>query len=153
MGYLARLLAEHARELHVLELSGADPDSSAGASPGAPLLDGRAKAEFRARLEQLEDDLAEAEAGNDGARATRAREELDALAEQLAQSVGLGGRDRRAASEVERARVRVTKAIKAAIRRIAEADPALAQHLEHSVRTGVFCSYAPDPAARVSWRS
>lgn len=153
MGYLARLLAEHARELHVLELSGADPDSGAGASPGAPLLDGRAKAEFRARLEQLEDDLAEAEAGNDGARATRAREELDALAEQLAQSVGLGGRDRRAASEVERARVRVTKAIKAAIRRIAEADPALAQHLEHSVRTGVFCSYAPDPAARVSWRS
>jgi tetratricopeptide (TPR) repeat protein len=147
--YIARLLSVHDRELHVLDLSGAPIDSS----DGTPILDARAKADFRRRLADLEEEAEEAEARGELDRAGRAREEIEALAEQLSQAVGLGGRDRHAASQVERARVRVTKAIKAGIRRIAQQDRALADHLEHSIRTGVFCSYAPDPAVRIVWRT
>jgi non-specific serine/threonine protein kinase len=48
--------------------------------------------------------------------------------------------------------MRVTKAIKAAIQRIGQLDRALAEHLDHAVKTGAYCSYAPDPAAAVAWR-
>jgi tetratricopeptide (TPR) repeat protein len=149
VSYIARLLAEPEREVHVLDLSGAE----AGGHGGTPVLDARAKAEYRRRMEDLEEVARDAEALGDAHWASRAREEIEALAEQLAHAVGLGGRDRRVGSEVERARVRVTKAIKAGIRRIAEHDGALADHLERSLRTGVFCAYAPDPAARIDRRT
>jgi hypothetical protein len=81
----------------------------------------------------------------------RARREIDAITEQLAAAVGLGGRDRRAASEAERARVSVTKALKSAIRRIAAQDTELGEHLAHSVKTGTFVAYDPDPAVSIPW--
>lgn len=136
---LARLLAEPGRELHVLELSGAGPaEGDAG-----PLLDERARDAYRRRVEELEDALAEAESFGDAARATRAREELDALAEELARAVGLGGRERKAGSAAERARVAVTRRIRETVRRIAELDPVLGEHLELGVRTGTYCRYRP----------
>ncbi len=70
--------------------------------------------------------------------------EIDALVEQLAGAVGLGGRSRVAASTAERARAAVTKALKAAIRRIADVNPQLGHHLTHSIRTGTCCSYSPE---------
>ena len=59
-------------------------------------LDTQAKAEYRARLEDLRADIEEAEAFNDPERAARAREEMDFIAQELSSAVGLGGRDRRA---------------------------------------------------------
>jgi len=85
-------------------------------------------------------------------RAARAREELDAVTSELAGAVGLHGRDRRAASPAERARVSVTKAIKAAIARIAEHDADLGDHLTRAVRTGTFCVYDPPARDRIDWR-
>jgi hypothetical protein len=87
----------------------------------------------------------------DTERAARARREIDAITEQLAAAVGLGGRDRRAASEAERARVSVTKALKPAIRRIAAQDAELGVHPAHSVKTGTFVAYDPDPTVAISW--
>lgn len=57
----------------------------------------------------------------------------------------------KAASDSERARLSVTKALKSAVKRIAVHDPVLGLHLEHSIRTGAYCSYAPDPASRIVW--
>lgn len=150
VGYLSRLLHEPDRELLALDLAGAGPEAVLG--DAGPVLDAQAKAQYRHRLEELADDLEEAERWNDAGRAERARSEIDALTEQLAGAVGLGGRDRRAASDTERARLNVTKALKSAIRRIAREDPVLGCHLERSVRTGTYCCYAPDPATRVVWR-
>ena len=48
---------------------------------------------------------------------------MRAIAQQLAAAVGLGGRDRQASSDAERARSAVTKRIKEAVSRIAEAIP------------------------------
>jgi len=67
-------------------------------------------------------------------------------------AVGLGGRDRRAASHAERARLNVTRAIRAAMAGLARANPALGTHLAATIRTGRYCSYTPDPRAPITWQ-
>ncbi|MDQ4130786.1 MAG: transcriptional regulator, partial [Actinomycetota bacterium] len=79
------------------------------------------------------------------------RAERDFLVAELAAAVGLGGRDRVAASAVERARQSVSKGVHAAIRRLGGANPALGRHLEATVRTGTYCIYQPDPRAPIRW--
>ena len=116
-----------------------------------PLLDAQAKAAYRARLGDLREELEQAERWHDTERAAQARHELDALGDALAAAVGRGGRDRHAAAGGERARMSVSKAIRTAVRRIGEHDPALGEHLAKAVRTGTLCSYAPDARAAIRW--
>jgi CheY-like chemotaxis protein len=160
--YIAALLRDPGRERHALDLVGsggvdgaptrkvADPDLRTAGDAG-PVLDPQAKAQYRARLEELEEDLREAEQWNDPERVARAREERELLAHELASAVGLGGRDRKVGSDAERARVNVTRAIRAVLDRIAEHSPALARHFEATLRTGTFCSYVPDPQSPLRW--
>ena len=115
------------------------------------LLDATAKAAYRARLGELRAELEEAEGFNDPARATRARQEMEFLVAELARAVGLGGRDRRAASHAERARLNASRAIRAAMANLAEANPALGRHLAATIRTGRYCSYTPDPRLPIAW--
>jgi hypothetical protein len=146
---LATLLANPGVEIHALELAGSD---APGTGDAGPLLDTEAKAAYRARVEDLRAEIEEGEAFNDPERASRARDEMEFLAAELAGAVGLGGRDRKAPSNAERARVSVTKAIRATIRRIAEHDADLARELETTVRTGAFCAHVPDPRRPLEWR-
>jgi hypothetical protein len=103
------------------------------------------------RLEELREDLDEAENWGDPERAARAQAELDFLARELSSTVGLGGRGRRAASPAERARQSVTKAISAAVARIAKENPSLGRHLSSTIHTGNFCRYEPDPRSSITW--
>jgi non-specific serine/threonine protein kinase len=153
LAYIERLIRAHGRETSALQLAsdGAEEIAQADGDAG-PVLDAQAKAEYRGRLEALRAELAEADAWNDEGRATRARAELEAIANQLVEGVGLGGRDRRGASARERARVAVTRAIKRAIKRLDTENPALGHHLRNAIRTGAYCTYDPEPAARVIWR-
>jgi AAA ATPase domain len=139
LSYLDQLVAQSGREVHVLVLIGAEHgDGDAGA-----ILDARAKAEYQARLAALEDRIEVARSlGNDEALG-QAREELDVLAEHLASAVGLGGRDRRAASQVERARINVQRRLKDTIDAVASSDPALGRYLAAAIKTGTFCSFSP----------
>ena len=57
--------------------------------------------------------------------------------------MGLGGRDRKLGSHVERARINVQRRLRDAIQRIEEHDPALGRYLAATVKTGVFCSFTP----------
>lgn len=151
--YLAMLLARPGAELHALELSqSALPEAPPPARDLGPVLDQRAKAEFRARVETLEEEIEEAEAFNDFERAARAREELDALLRELRAATGLGGRDRRPGSDAEKARVNVTRAIRSVVDRIRERDCDLAEELDNSVQTGVFCAYRPSVRQPRRWR-
>jgi tetratricopeptide (TPR) repeat protein len=145
---LARLLAAPGAEVAALELGGA-----AGADRGdaGELLDAKAKAAYRARLVELEQEVDDAAAMVDPEREARARVELDALVGELAGAVGLGRRDRPAASAAERARVNVTRRIRDGIARLAREDPALGRYLEATIRTGRTCSYRPDPERPVAW--
>jgi class 3 adenylate cyclase len=115
------------------------------------ILDQKAKAAYKQRLDELREELEEAEGFNDPGRAAAAREEIDVITVQLASAVGLGGRDRKVASASERARLTVTKRIKDALGRIRESHPALGEHLATRIKTGYLCGYSADPAAPVVW--
>lgn len=152
--YIAALLREPGRERHALDLAasdGADGSTSLAGGDAGSVLDAEAKAQYRARLDELAEELRDAERNNDTGRAARAEEERQQLLEQLAGAVGLGGRDRRAASDAERARLNVTRAIKAALDRIAEHSPVLSEHFTPTIRTGQFCAYMPDPRSPIRW--
>jgi hypothetical protein len=169
--HLARLLTQPGREFHAVDLEAADRPAMPAASAGPPgragagelqvrpdlgdagaLLDATAKAAYRTRLTELGAELEEAEAGNDPARATRARQEMDFLVGELARAVGLGGRDRRAAAHAERARLNATRAIRAAMANLARVHPSLGRHLAATVRTGRYCAYTPDPRVPIAWQ-
>jgi hypothetical protein len=114
------------------------------------MLDERAKSAYRRRLAEIEEDIEQARALADAEREAQADAERDFLVRELARAVGLGGRDRRASSDSERARSGVTRAVRHGIARIGEHHPQLAEHLDHAVRTGTYCAYAPD-AASIRW--
>ena len=164
MGYLAELLAHPDREIEALALytpvSG-DPASPAeiadaglaypSNSDAGPILDERARRAYRERLQGLRSEIDEAKAFHDPERASRARIEYEAVVEQLSTATGIGGRDRRAGSPAERARLNVTRAVKSAIARIAEHDEALGEHLSVCVNTGRVCVYRPGSSTPVVW--
>ena len=168
--YLACLLRRPGREVHVLELvreaEGLPAEPARNLSSDAlleaglrrsrldeadRLFDPQAKAAYRRRLHDLEEDLEEARSWGDPERAARAQEELDILTAELLREAGLGGRNRALPSPAERARVSVTKAIRKALRTTASQCPALGDHLAASVRTGRYCCYAPPGEAPPTW--
>jgi hypothetical protein len=163
--YLAHLLANPGQDIHVLDLI-AVVDAQGLPSRGAtgletapnliegdvgPVLDAAAKTAYRKRIDDLRDELDEAEGFNDPERAARARQELEELVDHLGRAVGLQGRDRPSGSPAERARVAVTKGVREAMRKIMTAHSGLAEHLDATIKTGIYCSYKPDPRAVTRW--
>ncbi len=153
LGVLARLLAEPGREFHVRDLAAAADPSAAVAMSGdtGEVLDARARQEYKRRLDELDAEIDEATVNADRVGAERASIERAALVEQLTAAYGLGGRIRHGNDPVERARWAVTKQIHTAIERIRKAHPTLAQHLTNAVKTGRYCTYAPEHPPR--WAS
>ena len=154
---LAVLLQHPGQEIHVLDLAGGGPGAGdarqvADRGDAGPLLDQAARTAYRRRLDDLREQLEEAESFNDPVRAERARHEMEVLAGELSRGVGLGGRDRRAASAAERARVNATRTIGGVVKKIASLSPRLGEHLRGTVRTGYYCVYAPDPTSPVRWQ-
>lgn len=158
--HVARLIQTPETQVHVLDLvtaeEGVQPSSrpptraddlttSLGTGDAGELLDPQAKLAYRRRLEELREELEESEDWGDTERAAKARYEMQVLTEELSKAVGLGGRDRRAASASERARVNVTRAIRSTLDRIAEHDGHIARSLGRAISTGTFCAYHPEP--------
>jgi pimeloyl-ACP methyl ester carboxylesterase len=156
--YIAYLLGHLGEEFHVLSLASktggrqgevdelAEPATEEQATQsdltvgrmgdGGEMLDGQAKAAYKKRVAELREQLEEARELNQLELVDRLEDEIETLGRELSRAVGLGGRDRRAASASERARINVTRAIKIALERIAEHNPALATLLTHSIRPG-----------------
>src|SRR5262249_47086485 len=103
------------------------------------------------RLSEVEEDIAQATSMADLGRIAQAQAEREFLLRELSRAVGLGGRDRRAGSTSERARVSVTRAVRQALARIRGHHVPLADPLEWVLRTGTHCAYLPDPRVPVSW--
>lgn len=147
MADLAVLLARPGIEVHVAELVGAtDVDGSVSAHT---VLDEPAIAAYRSRLRDLLEEEDAAEVEGDDVRSTRARAEREAITDQLAADLGLGGSARRMPDWAERARKAVRRRIATALARIEDEHPAAGRHLRRSIRTGAFCAY--DPAEAVTW--
>jgi tetratricopeptide (TPR) repeat protein len=145
--YLGILLTRPGDEVPALDLC------AAGAVDRSrhEVLDGAALQAYRRRVRDLDVAVDEAEADADLGRAERLRFERDAVAEQLAHAVGLGGRTRAFASSHERARTSVRKAVKRALEAVEAADPRLGTELRESVTTGTTCRYAPDQRQPRRW--
>ena len=167
LSYIARLMSHPNREFHALDLvAGAEGDSAddapdhslmsvpdkrlsvgrmrRGLGDAGEMLDASAKSAYRSRLTQLRQELEEAKELGNLDRAEKAESEIDKVSRELARAVGLFGRDRRAVSASERARLSVTRAIKSAIEAIAKKNPPLGRLLWNGVRTGTFCCYLPE---------
>ena len=146
LSYLALLISHPNRGFHALDLvaggagdgAGDDPDRSLtnmpekrlsagavrrGLGDAGEMLDASAKSAYRNRLTQLRQELEEAKELGNLEQAEEAENEIDKISRELARAVGLFGRDRRAVSASERARLSVTRAIKAAIEAIAKKNP------------------------------
>ena len=175
--YLAHLLRHPGTEFHVLDLAGGiaaggDEDEGnqrtleplrgegelekaainiGGLGDAGEMLDEQAKVAYGRRLSELRDELEEAKELGNVERAEQAEQEIDALTAELSRAVGLGGRNRRAASAPERARQSITKSIKSVLERIAQSDNALGDILSRCIRTGTYCSYQPDPDFPIAW--
>ena len=139
---LARLLADPARPVAAVDLAGAGVAGAQGDL--GEVVDARARAAYRRRLADLDEEIDDADQAADIERSARAAAEKDALVAQLAAAYGLGGRLRRTGDPGERARQTVTARIRDAIGRIESAHPDLGRHLRRSVRTGRVCVYEPE---------
>ncbi len=155
--YLADLVAHPGVERHALALvdlvegvsvEGVDRRRLGDAGPKA---DAQGRALYRRRVAELRDEVEDALSVEDDDRAVRAQTDLDAIVSELARSFGLGGRDRRASSASEKARLNVTRALRSALARLAEALPQAGAVLDRRVRTGTFCAYEPHPDDEVTW--
>lgn len=118
---------------------------------GVPVFDEKAKKAYQRRILELQQDIEEASSFHDTSRMGNLQEEYDRLLEHLTRSVGMGQKVRKASAGVEKARTAVTWRIRNAIKRIASVHPPLGKHLEVSVKTGTFCTYAPENEVHWIW--
>ena len=149
--YLRALLAAPGSDIPALDLAAGGPGLAA--SDAGPLLDDAARDAYRDRIRGLDGELAAADRAGDSIRAERIHNERQALASELRRATGLAGRPRRTSAEAERARVNVTRTLRAAIARIARAAPIAGAHLDSSVRTGIVCRYQPAPGGPDRWHT
>jgi tetratricopeptide (TPR) repeat protein len=172
LSYIQRLLQHPGEEFHALDLldipgkrmaydSGSadigsvlhDPAVNIGGlGDSGEMLDARAKQDYKRRLLELREELEDLRERGADEPALKVESEIDFLEREIVRAFGLRGRDRRAGSTSERARLNVTRAIKAGLRKISEHHSTLGELLERSIRTGSFCSYVPDPRILVSWQ-
>lgn len=171
--YLAYLLAHPGERIHVLNLvtvveggaaaqdcapnphargQGENIEIVRGLGDAGPVLDVRARADYRRRQGELRAELEEAERFNDGGRAERIRNEIEFLSAELSAAVGIGGRDRKVAAHAERTRQTVSKSIHAMLEKIRLKDPSLGHHLGACIKTGYSCAYLPEPDRKILWR-
>lgn len=161
--YLFHLLRSPGQEFHVLDLVKKDLEArshnkavtseleSSDLGDAGEMLDPQARAAYKRRLEDLRDELHEAQTFNDVARIERLEQEMAFLTQELTSAYGLGGRQRKAASAAQRARVNVTLSIKNVLKKIDKQHPSLALYFSTTIKTGMFCSYTPDPRIPVVW--
>jgi hypothetical protein len=148
MADLAALLGAPGREVHVLDLVDGTGTARAVATDTGDTIDATARAAYRRRLTELDEELTAAEADGDLGRADRFRTEREFLVKELAGALGLAGRPRAGVDPAERARKAVAMRIATALRAIEAVHGPLARHLRLAVTTGRFCSYRPENPMR-----
>jgi hypothetical protein len=159
MTYIGELLRSPRRSLSCLALqasvgrnleNGVQPEEDlASQSPisnfqGEEILDKTALKQYRDRLDSINNELLEAERNRDSGRREKLATEKEMLVDQLKSATGFLGRPRRFATDAEKARKAVSRAIKTALERIKEHHPPLAKHLLEHIELGISCRYEGD---------
>ena len=113
------------------------------------MLDDRAIADYKSRLEAIETELLKAEKNDDMGTTELLRSERKFIQDQLLAARGLHGRKRSLQDPLKVNRDRVRSAINRALDRVREQHSDLADHLEASLFRGTAWSYRPRPP--VEW--
>jgi len=146
LSYIRQLLGAPHRRLHASQLhaavAGAEHVPTLGSA--GEVLDREALAEYRERLRELAEEAAEASRDDDLSRCEEIEKQRQALVLELSAATGLGGRQRKAADDVDRVRRSISTAITRDVERIGALHPALAKHLGSSIDKGEFFSYGPE---------
>lgn len=132
--YIAHLLRHAGQSFHASELN-----ALGRARPAPAGVEGT-----RRRRSELNEELREAEENHDIGRVELLRRRMAEVEDAVVES--LGGQD-----DGSRARAAVTMAIRDTLRRMSVHSPPLAHHLEAAIRTGRFCTYAPQSSGAVEW--
>lgn len=150
MAYIHLLLQHPHRDYSAAELRAVVLDLP-NAAPGdlGPLVDDRALAAYKRRMDQLRAELRAARAETDLARVQRHQRELHLLEAEIRRAVGMGGRARHA-TDAERARKAVANAIRRALAHLQHVHESLAEHLAAALVIGNHLSYAP--GVELAWR-
>jgi hypothetical protein len=159
MRHLADIVGHPGTERHALDLVDL-VEGVAAADTGidrrklghaGELLDAQSRTLYRRRVAELRDEVEDALAAEDDERAAAVQAEMDALIGELARAFGLSGRERKASNVAEKARLNVTRAIRTATAKLADALPEPGAVLDRRVRTGLFCIYEPHPDDEILW--
>jgi len=165
------LLRHPGREFHVLDLAALTEPKSEATPPqklsqeelaeqalyvddlrerGAE-LDSQARTAYKQRLEDAQEELAEAERHHDLGRISKLQTEIDFLLHELGSAYGVRRQAAQGTAARERVRQAVTKNLRASINKIAKAHAAFGTHLRNAIKTGLFCSYHPETPT--SWET
>jgi TolB-like protein len=134
-----KLLQKPEEEFHCTELMGA-----VLLAGGTDMIDHKAKSEYKQKIQALQIEISDAEEMGLNEKAQQHREELEALVNQLSQTVGIANKTRKTGSSIEKSRAAVTWRIRNIIKKIEKVHPQLGKHLSNSIKTGSYCSYKPE---------
>ncbi|HEY9178483.1 MAG TPA: hypothetical protein VIN07_12365 [Flavipsychrobacter sp.] len=141
---LSVLLAEPGKYFHCSDFTGML------AEHGQEVIDTMAKNEYAEKIRSLQEDISNADRNNDIGRLQKLEEEYDALLQYLGAAIGADGKSRKFQRSTDKARSAVTQRIKSAVKKIAEVHPVLGNHLERTIKTGMYCAYLPEQ--ETDWR-
>ena len=171
MNFIAYLLAKPNREIGVLELVAAVEKHLPPETPyrkmsevelddaGLPMevleddavLDREAFGQYKERLIELDDGHETATAIEDYEALIEIEAEKEKIVKELKAAKGLGRRPRKFSSKREKARSNVQQRIKGAVSIIREHDVELAEHLDKTINTGMYCVYKP--SSSITWQT
>jgi 7-cyano-7-deazaguanine synthase in queuosine biosynthesis len=155
MGYLARLLNAPGTEMHVHTLmssartggvnSLSREDDLHISNDRYPVLDISARRAYEDRARAIQNELQQ---GLTTGRREELLGELEVIASEMSKATAKGGTSRAFATDDEKARSAVSKAIHRALGHIKDELPSLAAHLEAELTVGISCIYHPRPLMR-----
>ena len=116
------------------------------------MIDSTALRAYHDRVIELRRDIDEADDDSDLARASRLRDELDAILAHLSTSEALFGRSRTFTDGHERARIAVRKSLSRVFDEVSAQAPQFAAALAASIRTGSMCRFHPRNRFPSVWR-
>ncbi len=167
--YIAYLLDNPGEDVSALDLEKSHPDSpddtqamqisaaqldenglaTSSTDDRQPVLDEKAKQEYKDKLESLQDEREQAEQLGDEKRLERINKKTDAISRELNSAQAIFGKSRIFANQNERCRKRVTETIRTSLVKLRTNHKELGEHLDASIKTGGYCSYTSQE--EISW--
>jgi len=118
-----------------------------GTGNAGEILSDRTIGEYRNRYQDLQQQIAKDQKA--GIDTGKLKAEMDILASEVKNALGLGGRKRKGSDDTGKMRIAVFQSINRTISKITKFNKELGMHLENSISTGIFVTYCPD--RKIDW--